>query len=110
MRSRASVIVLASMMLVAACSSKNPDALNAANLDENYATGGANLAENVDAAAGNAAAPAAPAGAPPANEAANSFQANVDAAVNTLKQAEANQNEYCEAQQEATGESDCDEN
>ena len=65
-----------------------------------------NLAENVDAGSSTENG-AAPAGAGPATEAVNSSHANVDAAVNMLKEAEADQNEYCDAQQEATGESDC---
>jgi hypothetical protein len=33
---------------------------------------------------------------------------NVDQAVNILHQADNDMNEYCQAQEEATGESDCD--
>lgn len=108
MPGRVSAIALAALLL-AACNSKNPDALNAASVEENYAVTDSNLAENVDAGSSTENG-AAPAGAGPATEAVNSSHANVDAAVNMLKEAEADQNEYCDAQQEATGESDCDEN
>lgn len=104
MPSRASVAALG-VLLLSGCSSKNPDALNAANVDENYAVEDANATES---ATDNA--PVAAPAALPAKAATNSSEANVDAAVNTLRQAEEDQNEYCEAQKEATGESDCDEN
>jgi len=101
------ILAALALTFLAACSSRNPDALNAANVDENYAVTEANFAENVDAAA--APAPARPPVAESAaNEAENSSQANIDAAVNTLREADAEKNEYCQAQKETTGESDCD--
>ena len=98
--------VLVTLAGLAACSSKNPDALNAANVEENYGVSESNFAENVDAAAANAPAPSI--AEPPSNEAENSSKANIDAAVNLFRQADEDQNEYCDAQKEATGESDCD--
>jgi len=43
-----------------------------------------------------------------ANAVENSSEMNVDQAVNILHQADNDMNEYCQAQEEATGESDCD--
>ena len=90
------ILAALALTFLAACSSRNPDALNAANVDE-----------NVDAAAAPAP-PKPPVAESSANEAENSSQANIDAAVNTLREADAEKNEYCQAQKETTGESDCD--
>ena len=99
--------VLVMLSALAACNSKNPDALNAAKADENYPANESNFAENVEAtAAGNVAAPAVAQQA--ANAVENSSEMNVDQAVNILHQADNDMNEYCQAQEEATGESDCD--
>jgi len=99
--------VFVMLSALAACNSKNPDALNAAKADENYPASESNFAENVEAtAAGNVAAPAVAQQA--ANAAENSSEMNVDQAVNILHQADNDMNEYCQAQEEATGESDCD--
>lgn len=92
-----SVILVMATSLLAACSSNNPDALNAANVDENLAFGDANntanYAENAEA---NASAPAQAAANAPANE----FQANVDSAVNSLRDLEADDNEVQQAEDE----------
>jgi hypothetical protein len=99
--------VLVMLLGLAACNSKNPDALNAAQVDENYAANESNFAENVDAAvAANVSAPAVAQQAE--NAAESNSEMNVDQAVNILHQADNDMNEYCEAQEEATGESDCD--
>ena len=102
-----SVPVAIGLLILAGCSSKNPDALNAANLDENFAVAESNAVVVPDN--GSTAATVATPVEPPANEATNNAQANIDAAVNALREADADMNEYCEAQKEATGESDCDE-
>ena len=90
---------VAALMLLAACNSRNPDALNAANVDENYANE-ANYAENVDAASADAS-PAA-AGKPSANQAETNAQANIDAAVNSLRDLEAEDNEVQQAENQFT--------
>jgi hypothetical protein len=100
-------VAILTLAALAGCSSKNPDALNAAQVDENYAGGESNFAENVDAAA--AANVPAPAVAQQAvNAAEGGSEMNVDQAVNILHEADNDMNEYCQAQEEATGESDCD--
>ena len=92
------------LALVAACSSKNPDALNAVNLDDNYAASEANFAENVDAAAAAPAAP--PVAQSSANEAVSSSQENIDAAVNSLRDVEAEDNEVQQAEDQFNREND----
>ena len=73
-----SVPVAIGLLILAGCSSKNPDALNAANLDENFAVAESNAGVVPDN--GSTAASVATPVEPPANEATNSAQANIDAA------------------------------
>jgi hypothetical protein len=92
------------LILLNACNSKNPDALNPSDVDENYAANEANYAENVDSGAANVTARA---GADSqASEAGNSAQANIDAAVNSLRDLEAKDNEVQQAEDEFNREND----
>ena len=115
------VSLLSAALLAAAslagCSSKNPDALTSANLDENLAVMDSNETVNDESnataasVAPDSSAGVAATGEPAGNEAAIAAQANIDAAVNSLRQADADENEYCDAEMQATGENeDCDDN
>lgn len=110
-------IALLTAATLAACSAKNPDALTAANLDENLAAmdsnGTVNAEGNAAVASGNAGSNAVVAGsaAPAGKEAASTTDANVDAAVNGLREIAAQENEYCDTEMQAAGEADdCDDN
>ena len=99
------VLALLTLPLLAACSSKNPDALTTVNIDQPPAD--ENLAEDSDGTV-NADSNAAMARFPQAagNGATGSAQANIDAAVNSLHEDDAEENSAHDAEADATGEDD----
>jgi hypothetical protein len=95
------IVVLA---LLSACGSTNPDALNDTDIDQNPAGADTNVTMNGEVNEEPAAVVDAPELAAPAP--ANTDQANIDAAVNSHREVDAEQNALDEAEGEFTSEED----
>lgn len=103
-------VALLALALLTGCNSNNPDALNGANLDVNPAVADANAMANGDSNADLAGVEestvVASAEEPAGNEVTNTAQANIDAAVNSLREIDAEQNAVDEAEGEFNGDDD----